>query len=1159
MNERIKKILKFSLFALLAIFVILLTIGVVLSFQWPWWVGFFILLLMAGLVVGGVFLRKMWLRRREENFVNEISERDQAAAKALSGRDGNDGRELAERWKSAIDTLRHSHLKKLGNPLYVLPWYMMMGESGSGKTTALTSARLPSPLQDANRVTGVSGTKQCEWWFFEQSIVIDTAGRYAMPVNEAQDKQEWQKFLSLLLKYRRKEPLNGLILTIAADRLLKAGPEDLKREGNILRQRIDELMRALAVRVPVYLLVTKCDLIQGVDDFTRILPEKSLDQPMGIINQDLSIDIEGFLTRALNTIDERLRNLRLHLLHQPEAKGVDGKGMEPGLFLFPEEFESLKQGLTAFMTTAFKENPYQETPLLRGLFFSSGRQEGSTHSIFSKAIGLSDAACALPGTTKGLFLHDLFGKILPKDRSLLTPTRRYLEWRLLTNNLGLTSWVILWVALCGLLSFSFVKNMTTIGDFSDGTARHAVVSGHLPSDLSAMDRFHKDILNVEEQNRHWWIPRFGLKESIEIEKHLKEQFCRQFQGSILAPLDRQLAGNLAVISAGASDDAYGQHAMHLVRRINLLKMRLKDDEMESLQAMPQPAFVTFLGNPGEFAGPDVKKSFGALYLSYLMWRTNTGETKKEIELLQASLNHLLLIRGSNLQWVAEWVNRQGNLSPISLRDFWGGRELPAPEKIIQPSFTRKGKQTADAAIAELEAAVAMPEALSAPKANFAAWYANAGIEAWYAFAAAFPGGSERLQGSTEWRQMAMKMTSDKNPYVQLFDRMTQELVPSLGASSAYPGWLQQVNQLQAARAQGFLQGSAPVKKVSQRGNRFMSALSRNVSGQAEAQRLDTQLAAAKYWQAYRGALQGLGNAAASRAQAFQVCSQTFAEDITTSRSPVYLAYHAANGVKSSLGQQTADPVVAQLISGPFNFLWSYLLKESATHLQTQWEEQVLAPTIGMPDNQAIPAMLGPDGFAWKFVKGTAAPFLTRDVSGYHPKEVLGGKMPLNGQLFNFMRRGAGTQVAMSGRNQTHNIGIKGLPTDANAEAAMKPHSTRIELQCGGNSQVLVNNNYPVGKTFYWSPESCGDVIFQIEVGDKVLSKHYMGPQGFPNFLRDMRGGRRVFSVNEFPGEKSALLRMGIKTITVNYQITGSIAVLHQVATLSGQAPRSITQ
>jgi type VI secretion system protein ImpL len=210
---------------------------------------------------------------------------------------------------------------------------------------------------------------------------------------------------------------------------------------------------------------------------------------------------------------------------------------------------------------------------------------------------------------------------------------------------------------------------------------------------------------------------------------------------------------------------------------------------------------------------------------------------------------------------------------------------------------------------------------------------------------------------------------------------------------------------------------------------------------------------------------------------------------------------------------------------------------------------------------AIPALLGPDGLAWRFVKGPAAPFLSRTISGYRAKEALGGRIFFEEELFRFMRKGAQAQAAVLalGKPQQYSVGIKGLPTDTNAEARIKPHATRLELQCGAMVQSLVNYNYPIGRTFSWSPEACGDLLFQIEVGELVLTRHYPGQQGFPDFLKELRGGRRTFAPREFPGERSALERMGVKSITVNYQLIGSGPILQQSATLSGQAPRSIAR
>jgi len=1155
MKEFINVFLKYSLFIVAGILATLLVIGLVLVFEWPWWVGIFLLLLLTGLTVGGFFMRKIWISRREQNFVNDIGELDQAKARALSHQEKIEMNSLHERWKAAIGTLRNSHLNKLGNPLYVLPWYMVIGESGSGKTTSLNSARLASPIRDSSRVQGISGTKQCEWWFFEQAVIIDTAGRYAVPVNEGKDKDEWQKFLSLLIRYRRKEPLNGLIVTVAADRLLEAGQEQLEKDGCTIRQRIDELMRALGVRVPVYVLVTKCDLVQGVNRFCEHLPAKSLDQPMGIINQDLSTDVSAFVESALHTIDERLRTIRLQLLHQPEARGAD-----PELLLFPEEFENLKQGLATFMANAFGVNPYQETPVLRGMFFSSGRQEGNPHSHFSRTMGLTGAETALPGTSKGLFLHDFFSKILPRDRSLLAPTRKSIEWRSLTGNLGLTSWVILGVALCGLLSFSFVKNIKTIRDFSHGFSKTAPLSGDMPADLASMERFRQDILKVEEQNRHWWIPRFGLTESIKVEEGLKSRFCKQFQGMILTPFDKQIAAGMTTISPSTPDDVYGQYVVHLVRRINILKTRLDERKLVALQAKPQPVYIALLNSPAAANTQETKKAFGTLYLSDLLWRKEAGDVSKEMAVLQASLKQLIAVKSGNLQWLAVWVDRQSGLPPVTLKDFWGGSLTATAEKSVAPAFTRKGKETLDSLINELEEAIPDPAPIRAQRAAFAGWYRNADFEAWRAFAADFSKGEQRLRGAAEWQQAAAKMGSEQGPYFALLKKIALDLEP-LTMGATLPPWLQQIYQFQATRAQGSVQDNAAVNKATEGGKKILTTIQKNVGQEAGAHKLEVQMTTAKACQDYCGALSAITPSVASRNQVFELASQTFNEEPATGKSPLYAAGSSVARLKAGISGASADPVFSQLLNGPLEFLWLYLRKESAGQLQALWEEQVLAATMGMTSQQAIPVLLGPDGLAWRFVKGPAAPFLTRSLSGYHAKEALGGTIPFEKDLFTFMEKGARAQATVMAmeRPQNQSVGIKGLPTDSNSDARTRPQATRLELQCNGSSQILVNNNYPVGKTFSWSPDACGDVLFQIEVGDVVLTRHYMGQQGFPDFLKDLHGGRRTFTARDFPGEKKALERMGVKSITVNYQFIGSGAILQQTAALSGQAPRSIAQ
>ncbi|MFH1146599.1 MAG: type VI secretion protein IcmF/TssM N-terminal domain-containing protein [Pseudomonadota bacterium] len=1147
MKGMFSKILKVVFIVVAVLLAALLIVGAVLVLNWPWWTGIFILAGLAGIGVGILLIKRILLRRREEHFVQEVIEQDEARMKTVAEKERGDQQELQQRWNEAITALRRSHLRKLGNPLYVLPWYMVIGESGSGKTTAIKSARLSSPFAEITRVSGISGTRNCDWWFFEQAIIIDTAGRYAIPVDEGRDKEEWQRFLGLLVKYRRREPLNGLIVSLPADKLLQADPSVMEEDGRSIRRRVEELMRALGTKVPVYLLVTKCDLVKGMAQFCEYLPPKGLDQAMGFLRSELGGGMEALLEKAFASIGERLRNLRLLLLHQmPSGK------MDPGLFLFPEEFDHLRKGLAAFMNVAFSENPYQETPVVRGVFFSSGRQEGSPYSHFLHAMGFIGEREVLPGTDKGLFLHDLFAKILPGERRVLAPTQRALQWRLLTRNMGLVSWISLVIAICGLLSFSFVKNLKILRDISQ-FANTPALQGEMTSDLESMDRFRRSILKVEAQNEGWWMPRFGLRESIRIESEMKDRYRSRFQKGLLASFDRQTGSILTGLTAATPDEVIGSHVSHLVRRINLLKSRAEDEGFETLVKKPRPSYDSSAGFGNRTAESLAAKKFGDLYFCYVAWRSDQGEINRELTTLQAWLRHILSLKGGQLQWLTTCINRQDSVRPVTLGDFWGGN-LPAPdEAAIPPAFTLKGRDLMESFLKEVESA--LPDvALRNQKASFDRWYRDACFTAWHQFAAGFPKGVNRLRDRRGWQQMAAQMASEQGPYFAFLNRMTDELDP-LSDEGSLPSWLEQAYRLQLLKAQGPAGGL--LAKAAEEGKKLVVKVKERIGKQAGG--LESSVSAIKAYQDYYRALAAITPSAASSAQAYKIAFQTFSEDPATGKSPFITAKGAAVRLKSiTQDGSLMDEVIWQLVSGPVDFLWSFVRMETALNLQQQWEQTVLAEIQGAEGPQAAQLMFSPDGPVWKFVKGPAAPFVSFGIGrGYYAREVLGGAVPFEGSFFSFLRQNApGKQAAVK---SNYSVAVRGLPTDSNSEARFKPHATRLDLQCAGITQTLLNQNFPVSKTFQWAPGACGDVTLQIEVGDLVLTRYYMGDQGFLDFLKDFPGGQHTFYPNDFPGERPRLNAMGIKYIKVRYDLSGHQAILGGLGSLSGGAPRQIVR
>lgn len=59
--------------------------------------------------------------------------------------------------------------------------------------------------------------------------------------------------------------------------------------------------------------------------------------------------------------------------------------------------------------------------------------------------------------------------------------------------------------------------------------------------------------------------------------------------------------------------------------------------------------------------------------------------------------------------------------------------------------------------------------------------------------------------------------------------------------------------------------------------------------------------------------------------------------------------------------------------------WAFERTEAACYLQERWEKDVVVEVQGIKDRQKIlQLLLDQDGYAMQFIKGPAAPFLSRN-------------------------------------------------------------------------------------------------------------------------------------------------------------------------------------
>ena len=334
--------------------------------------------------------------------------------------------ELKEQLEVAIDSLKKSKLgrgRRGKAALYALPWYVFIGPPTSGKTTAIINSGLNFPM-GKDRIRGVGGTRNCDWFFSDAAIFLDTAGRY---VTEHEDREEWVSFLEMLKKNRPEKPINGVLVGISVTDLVGKRVDEVEQHADKIRRRIDELVGQLDIRFPVYIVFTKTDLIRGFVEFFGALDSREREQIWGCTldkKQSESTDVRSVFEKEYELLVDGVVTRRSDYLSRAQKR--EGRH---NVFAFPLEFAGAKDNLTRFITRVFQPNPYQVTPIFRGFYFTSGTQEGiPIEGVINKlAQGFGLQATHGEGAKpveekKSYFIKDVFTDVVIPDQYLVSQT-----------------------------------------------------------------------------------------------------------------------------------------------------------------------------------------------------------------------------------------------------------------------------------------------------------------------------------------------------------------------------------------------------------------------------------------------------------------------------------------------------------------------------------------------------------------------------------------------------------------------------------------------------------------------------------------------------------------------------------------------------------------
>jgi hypothetical protein len=384
-------------------------------------------IILLAVLLGGFLLIKAWQRKkRNARLSGELAQHSSASPRSISD-PGKRARldDLRKKFQEGVEAYRSR-----GKDLYKLPWYVIVGEPGSGKTEAVRHSNIGFPPGMQDEFQGVGGTINMNWWFTNHAVILDTAGRLMFEEVAPGETSEWKEFLSLLKKNRPGCPVNGLFLVIPSDSLITDTADAIAQKAGKIAQQLDVIQRVLDVRFPVFVLVTKCDKINGFREYFDGLTDPQMQhQMLGWSNPESldSVFRPDLVADCLDKVAERLRRRRMTLMRDPvpEAAGARRADEVDALYALPHSLELLGSRLKRYLETIFVAGEWSAKPLfLRGIYFSSSMREGSAlDQDLAEAIGV--APDALPEgkvweRDRAYFLRDLFMEKAFRERNLVT-------------------------------------------------------------------------------------------------------------------------------------------------------------------------------------------------------------------------------------------------------------------------------------------------------------------------------------------------------------------------------------------------------------------------------------------------------------------------------------------------------------------------------------------------------------------------------------------------------------------------------------------------------------------------------------------------------------------------------------------------------------------
>lgn len=416
--------------------------------------------------LGALAVWGVWQWRKLQGFKAEQKREDQLRQDPIKAYEERQEVELNQVMVSMKENLNKR------NYLYALPWYLVLGLENAGKTSLINRSGQNFVFSSVMRASGQKSENpySFDWWIGDESVLIDpdgellTQGNHSNDNDGAMERRLWLHFVNWLERTRSRRPLNGIVLALDVSHLATATATERKAYANLLRARLRELMETLSTRLPVYIALTKLDLLHGFEPFFKHYSRSQREDVLGFtFSLDSIDDLDNWLnefSKDYSQFVERINDVLPHAVSVPmdlEERNA--------IYSFTRQISGLKEILLQFFNDALASDQFSTSALVRGAYFTSVYQQGVPTNAFddaaSRRYGLDHAINKAQQAKNSTvyFTQKLFNHIIYPEAGLASDNFRVAKQKRRLIGLSVVACSIATVLLVGTWHRYYLSNV----------------------------------------------------------------------------------------------------------------------------------------------------------------------------------------------------------------------------------------------------------------------------------------------------------------------------------------------------------------------------------------------------------------------------------------------------------------------------------------------------------------------------------------------------------------------------------------------------------------------------------------------------------------------------------------------------------------------------